>query len=84
MRTAITASNARSANGSASARARTAGAAPRGRWASMTADGSTATTDRPAGSYEPAPAPTLSTERMPASATVNRAAMRGSARRCEV
>jgi hypothetical protein len=48
----------------------------------MTADGSIASTRRSPGSYEPAPAPTFSTERATPSAAVNRSAMRGSARRC--
>jgi hypothetical protein len=46
----MAAPNAPSPNGSASAAARTAGAAPAGRWASMTGDGSTATTGRSSGS----------------------------------
>ena len=48
--TAIAASNAPSANGSASARASTHGAAPGGRCARITADGSTAVTSRSRGS----------------------------------
>jgi hypothetical protein len=48
--TAIAASKLPSANGSASAAARTAAAAAAGRWASMTGDGSTATTWRSRGS----------------------------------
>ena len=46
----MAASKASSANGSASAEACTAGAAPTGRWASITGEGSTATTSRSAGS----------------------------------
>ena len=46
----MAASKAPSGNGSFSATARTAGAVPPGRWASMTTDGSTATTRRPGGS----------------------------------
>ena len=48
--TAIAASKASSAKGSASALARTAGAAPAGRWAIISAEGSTAVTSLPAGS----------------------------------
>ena len=40
----------REGSGSAAALARTAGAAPAGRWLTMTSDGSTATTARSAGS----------------------------------
>ena len=39
----------------------TTGAEPDGRWAIMRSDGSTATTSRSRGSYEPAPAPRLTT-----------------------
>src|SRR5215472_16000581 len=59
--TPIVAPKARSRNGSASATACTAAAAPRGRCDSITADGSAATTGRSLGSYDPLPAPTLST-----------------------
>jgi hypothetical protein len=47
----------------------------------MVRDGSTATTRRSAGSYEPAPAPTFRMDAHPASAASSRAAMRGSGRR---
>jgi hypothetical protein len=47
----------------------------------MAADGSTATTARLAGSYEPAPAPTLTTVSAGPSAAWTSAAMRGSVRR---
>ena len=47
---AIAASKLASAKGSASALACTAGAAPGGRWAIITADGSTAVTSRSGGS----------------------------------
>ena len=50
VRTAIAASKLASAKGSASALACTAGAAPGGRWAIITADGSTAVTSRSGGS----------------------------------
>ena len=49
-RFATTASNDPSGNGSRSAEACTAGAAPAGRWAIITADGSTAVTSRSRGS----------------------------------
>ena len=48
--TAIAASNESSSKGRASALARTAGAAPGGRRAIISAEGSTAVTSRPAGS----------------------------------
>ena len=79
--TAIVASNEPSPNGSASARASMQGAAPGGRWARITADGSTAVTSRSRGSYAPAPAPTLSTVRASPSAAWMIAAMRGSSAR---
>jgi len=47
----------------------------------MEADGSTAVTVRSTGSYDPAPAPTLSTVRASPSASRMCAAMRGSGRR---
>jgi hypothetical protein len=59
----------------------THGAAPAGRWARMTADGSTAVTSRSDGSYDPVPAPTLTTVRASPSAAQIRAAIRGSAGR---
>ena len=59
--TAIAASNEPSANGSCSATARTAGAEPGERCAIITSEGSTAVTSRSVGSYEPVPAPTLTT-----------------------
>jgi hypothetical protein len=49
--------------------------------ARMTADGSTAVTSRSRGSYEPLPAPTLSTVRAPPSAPWITAAIRGSSPR---
>ena len=78
---AIAASNAPSANGSASARASMHGAAPGGRCARITADGSTAVTSRSRGSYAPAPAPTFSTVRASPSAAWIAAAIRGSSPR---
>jgi hypothetical protein len=51
-----------------------AGAAPTGRKAIITPDGSIATTRRPAGSYEPVPAPTLTTEiASPSASSIRRA-----------
>ena len=50
-------------NGSASATARTTGAASGGRCVIITSDGSTATTCRSSGWYEPEPAPTFTTLR---------------------
>jgi hypothetical protein len=47
----------------------------------MTADGSTAVTSRSDGSYDPVPAPTLTTVRASPSAAQIRAAIRGSAGR---
>jgi hypothetical protein len=47
----------------------------------MIADGSTATTRRSAGSYEPVPAPTFSTLSASPSARASRAAILGSSRR---
>jgi hypothetical protein len=79
--TAIAAPKERSANGSASAIARTAGAACSGRWAAMTADGSTAPTGRSRGSYDPVPAPTFSTLSAPPIAAASAAAILGSSRR---
>jgi len=79
--TASAASKLSSGNGNASATACTAGAAPSGRWAIMTSDGSTATTRRPFGSYEPVPAPTFTTLVAPARADSSCAAIRGSGRR---
>ena len=81
VRTASAASAASSATGSASALARTAGAAPAGRCASMLGDGSIASTRRPGGSYEPAPAPTFTTVRAVPRAASMRSAIRGSGRR---
>jgi len=71
-------------NGSSSALACTTGAASGGRWAIITSDGSTATTSRSCGSYDPAPAPTFTTVRASPSATRMRAAIRGSSRRTSV
>ena len=51
----MAASKLPSSNGSSSATARTTGTAPSGRWAIMTSDGSTATTSRSSGSYDPRP-----------------------------
>jgi hypothetical protein len=47
----------------------------------MVSDGSTATSFRPRGSYDPAPAPTFTALAHPASARSIAAAMRGSGRR---
>src|SRR6267378_4202298 len=57
------------------------GAVPGRRWRSIAADGSTATTGRSAGSYEPAPAPTFTTLAAAPSASAMAAAIRGSGRR---
>jgi hypothetical protein len=56
-------------------------AAPGGRCARITADGSTATTLRPGGSYEPVPAPALPAARALLGAAQVGAAIRGSVRR---
>ena len=58
--------------------ASTASASPAGRCARIDADGSTGVTSRPAGLYEPAPAPTFSTVRAAPSASPIRAAIRAS------
>jgi hypothetical protein len=76
----MAASNDWSANGRLPAAA-TQRAAPAGRFARITGDGSTAMTLRPGGSYEPVPAPTFSTVRASPSAAQIRAAIRGSVRR---
>src|SRR5580704_290916 len=76
--TAIAASKDPSANGRRPATPGTHGAAPAGRCARMTADGSTAVTCRSGGSYAPVPAPTLTTVRASPSAAQIRAASRGS------
>jgi hypothetical protein len=78
---AMVASTESSSKGSASARAAIAGAEPGGRWPRIVALGSTANTQRPAGSYEPAPAPTLITVRASPRAASIRAAILGSGRR---
>ncbi|MBE1583406.1 hypothetical protein H4W80_001664 [Nonomuraea angiospora] len=83
---AMAASKLSSSKGRRSATASRAGARWRGRWARIAAEGSTATTWRSSGSYEPAPAPTLMTVRAWPSAAWTRAAwtraaMRGSVRR---
>src|SRR5258708_1905861 len=57
--TAIAASKDWSSNGRLSAAAATRGAAPAGRCARMSADGSTAVTSRPGGSWEPVPSPDI-------------------------
>jgi hypothetical protein len=64
-----------------SATACTADAVPDARWASITRDGSTATTRRSVGSYEPVPAPTLTTDSASPSALKMKSAIRGSGRR---
>src|SRR6185437_14430223 len=78
---AIAASKDWSWNGRLSAAAAMHGAAPAGRCARMTADGSAAVTSRPGGSYEPVPAPTFSTVRASPSAAQTCAAILGSVRR---
>ncbi len=72
----MAASNAPSAKGRADALARTFRAP--GCWSSMTREGSTATTSASAGSYEPVPAPTLTTVRAPPRPSRISAASRGS------
>ena len=68
----MAASNVSPANGSCSTTARTTGAAPFGRCAAITAEGSTATDHRRStDSYEPVPAPTLTTVDAPPSARSN-------------
>ena len=76
--TAMAASKESSGNGRCSAAASTAGPAPAGRWPIITADGSTAVTSRSRGSYEPVPAPTLTTVRASPSAARIGSAGRGS------
>src|SRR5262249_10096903 len=79
---AIAASNAPSRKGRASATPRTTGAASGVRCAIITPDGSTATTARSRGSYDPVPAPTSSTEAESPSAARMRRLMAGSGWRC--
>lgn len=79
--TASAASKDSSANGSDSADARTAAAAPGGRAAIIPSEGSTAVTIRSAGSYDPVPAPTFTTVLASPRAAEIAAAMRGSGRR---
>ncbi len=79
--TASAASNAPSPNGNAPATPRTTAAAPGARCPIIVSDGSTATTARSAGSYDPAPAPTFTTVRASPSARRITAAHRGSGRR---
>ena len=61
-----------------------AGAASGGRWAIITGEGSIATRRRSAGSYEPVPAPTLTTVTASPSARGSRRRCRGSSRRVVV
>jgi len=69
----MAASTDASRNGNDAAVARSAGASDAGRCAAMTSLGSTAITWRSVGSYEPAPAPTLTTVRESPSAARMRA-----------
>ena len=78
--TARAASASPSASGMCSAVERIAGAAPGSRWSIMVCDGSIAQRVWD-GSYDPAPAPTLTTADEPSSARSITAAMRGSGRR---
>ncbi len=78
---AMAASTTSSPNGNASARPPIAGAAWPARWARMAALGSTASTARSPGSYDPVPAPTLSTVLASPRAARTEAAIRGSGRR---
>ena len=80
----MAASTAPSRSGRSSAKARIAGTRERGRCAAMTSLGSTAITWRSSGSYEPAPAPTLTTVRASPRADMIRARRRGSSRRVRV
>jgi hypothetical protein len=64
----IAASKQPSGKGRCSATASMAGVRCAGRWARITADGSTAVTSNSADSYDPVPAPTLSTRCAPAMA----------------
>ena len=77
--TARAASTAPSSSGMAWAVACTAGASTAGRCAIMTSDGSTASTVS-GGSYEPDPAPTLTTDRAPPRARLIAASIRRSGR----
>jgi hypothetical protein len=78
---AIAASTLLSSSGSVSATPCSAGAARSGRLAIISEEGSTAITSRSRGSYEPVPAPMLTTLRASPSAAQILASMRGSARR---
>src|SRR3954452_21675626 len=77
----MAASTEESSSGSASAVPRRTGAAPTGRRSIIVLEGSTATTSRSSGSYEPAPAPTFATDLASPRASRIAAAMCGSARR---
>src|SRR5262245_53766778 len=79
--TAMAASNAPSRKGRRSAVAWTTGARPAGRWWIIVHAGSTATTRRSAGSYDPVPAPTFTTDVAEPRAESMAAAIRGSGRR---
>ena len=79
--TASAASNEPSSNGSASAEAWTAGAAPGARCASITAEGSTATTSRSRGSYAPAAGADVDDAARIAERAAICCSMRGSGRR---
>src|SRR5437763_668526 len=79
--TARPASKVPSGNGSCSAKARMQGAAAGARCAIITAAGSTATVPRAVGSYEPVPAPTLTTvAASPSACPITRPARRGEKR----
>ena len=75
---ASAASNESSANGSASATPSTAGGRVGWRWAIITGEGSTADDAGSGGSYDPAPAPTLTTVRASPSASRSGRASLGS------
>ena len=83
VRIAVVQSKAPPGQGMASAAAAIAGAALRARCRSIVADGSSATTGRSMGSYEPAPAPTLRTVAASPIALRMAEAQRGSALRIE-
>lgn len=78
VRMAVEASKPSSANGRSSAKACTTAPAVAGRCRIISSDGSTATTRRSAGSYDPVPAPTFRMVAAGPSAAAMRAAIRAS------
>jgi hypothetical protein len=80
-KTVIAASTDSSSSGRLSAAALSTSAAPGGRWAIISPEGSSATTSMSVGSYDPVPAPTLTTLRALPRASLKRRSSLGSGRR---